>query len=113
MNATESRTVRRPRLVIGGIAIATLTLAACGSSTSASTTTTRSDLTGSITVSAASSLTAAFTQLGHHVPVHPSGDHRCVQLRFVGNAGHPDPTRGTGRRIRLGIPRGHADRAEV
>jgi molybdate transport system substrate-binding protein len=65
MNATAARTVLPRRLVIGGgIAIVmALTLAACGSSPSASTTTTKVHLTGSITVSAASSLTAVFTQL--------------------------------------------------
>jgi molybdate transport system substrate-binding protein len=64
MNGTESLTVRRSRLAIGVISIVALTLAACGSSTSTSTTTTtKENLTGSITVSAASSLTMAFTQL--------------------------------------------------
>jgi molybdate transport system substrate-binding protein len=63
MSGTDSRTVRRPRLVIGAIGIVALTLTACGSSTPTSPTTTRADLTGSITVSAASSLTASFTQL--------------------------------------------------
>jgi molybdate transport system substrate-binding protein len=70
---TRSRTARRPRLVLSGMAIVALTLAACGSSSSASTTTTSgASLTGSITVSAASSLTRAFTQLGTMFrAVHP------------------------------------------
>ncbi len=54
------------RLAIGVLVTAAVVLSACGSSSgSASTTSTVSvKLTGSITVSAASSLTAAFTQLG-------------------------------------------------
>ncbi|HEV3264492.1 MAG TPA: molybdate ABC transporter substrate-binding protein [Acidimicrobiales bacterium] len=52
-------------LVAGSLTALALAAAACGSSNgSASTTTTGPKLTGSITVSAASSLTAAFGQLG-------------------------------------------------
>jgi molybdate transport system substrate-binding protein len=56
---------RRPRLV-GALSLAAVALAAaaCGSSSSTSTTTVAPKLSGSITVSAASSLTAAFGQLG-------------------------------------------------
>jgi molybdate transport system substrate-binding protein len=56
---------RRPVLMAGSLAAMALAASACGSSNgSASTTTTSPKLTGSITVSAAASLTAAFGQLG-------------------------------------------------
>jgi molybdate transport system substrate-binding protein len=63
MNAAP-RTFRWPNLLIVGLGVLALTLAACDSSTTSTTTTTPANLTGSITVSAAASLTATFTQLG-------------------------------------------------
>jgi molybdate transport system substrate-binding protein len=64
MTSTKPRSIRRSRLVVGGLAVLAVALTACGSTTSTSTTTTKANLGGSITVSAASSLTAVFTQLG-------------------------------------------------
>ena len=56
---------RMRRLTALSLGLAAMTMAACGSSTSSSTTTTAAvKLTGSITVSAASSLTDAFGTLG-------------------------------------------------
>ena len=109
MTSTERHdAVRRPRLVVGWPRRPRPWLPPAGAPRpSTSTTTTAPKLTGSITVSAASSLTDAFTQLGTIVPGRPPRDDRRLQLRFVGRAGHPDPTRGTGRRVRLGLPGGH------
>lgn len=60
-----NRGARQSWLIAGGAAVLALALTACGSSSSSSTTTTSTPkVTGSITVSAASSLTKAFTQLG-------------------------------------------------
>ncbi len=60
------RSLRHPHLVVAVLVALALTLAACGSSSGLATapTTTKAMLSGSITVSAASSLTAAFTHLG-------------------------------------------------
>ena len=55
---------RRRRLIVAGLAVLALTAAACGSSSSSSTTTTAAKLSGSLTVSAASSLKMAFGELG-------------------------------------------------
>jgi molybdate transport system substrate-binding protein len=65
MTAFAARGARRSWSAVGGLAVLALALAACGSSSSTPTTTTAAaKVTGSITVSAASSLTKAFTQLG-------------------------------------------------
>jgi molybdate transport system substrate-binding protein len=64
MTGTERRSVLRFGPGVGGFAFLVLALAACGSSTPTSATTSETNLSGSITISAASSLTAAFTQLG-------------------------------------------------
>ena len=66
MNRTMHRTLRLSLLVVAVLTTPALILTACGSSTgSAGTTSTaKVKLTGSIIVSAASSLTATFTRLG-------------------------------------------------
>jgi molybdate transport system substrate-binding protein len=61
---TDRRSVSRTGLVVGGFIVLAFAVTACGNSSSTGTTTTTANLSGSITVSAASSLTAAFTQLG-------------------------------------------------
>lgn len=72
-NHRSDRAIGRSHLVVATLAVMALLVAACGSSSgSARTTTTKSDLAGSITVSAASSLTSAFTQLGKEFQsLHP------------------------------------------
>jgi molybdate transport system substrate-binding protein len=73
MTTSARRTRGHGPLAVAVLAAAALALAACSSSSSTPTTTTTPvHLSGSITVSAASSLTDAFTALGHTFEVvHP------------------------------------------
>ncbi len=74
MTNPTAHAVRRARFIAGSVAVLALALTACGSSSSTSTTTTAAaKVTGSITVSAASSLTKAFTQLGATFQSHHPG----------------------------------------
>ncbi|MGA3147621.1 MAG: molybdate ABC transporter substrate-binding protein [Acidimicrobiales bacterium] len=80
MNGTRSRTKRDRRIrraAMAALGAAAMTLAACGSSSGSPTTSTRAvaKLTGSITVSAASSLTDAFGALATKFKAaHPGTD---------------------------------------
>ena len=66
-------------------------------------------LSGSITVSAAASLTEAFTKMGTDFQKANTGHDGHVQLRGVVHAGHADPGRRARRRVRVRRRRQHAE----